>query len=324
MENKFPIVSIIVPAYNVEEYIARGIESVLEQTYKNIELIIVDDGSKDNTAKVIGEYAEKDNRVKFYSKMNGGVSSARNVALTKATGEYILFLDSDDWLEAHTVEYLLKMIEGETKVLVSADCFFAYLNDDGSIRKEKHRDVYKRIKVNRHDALLTTGNGEYNLQSSCYKLYSRKVIIENNITFREDIAHGEDGLFVFRYINCVEGLLYDTEPLWNILERPNSATTAPYNKKWLSALKAVDEMISCTEDDKELNDALKVFFVQRTVTVFMACLRNLHSEKEEKKYLRRRLKEHKKVYLQSDLTRHDKLVYRALLSCPFFILRYIV
>lgn len=324
MEKKSPLVSIIVPAYNVELYIAKGIESVLQQTYKNIEMIIVDDGSKDKTAEIVKKYAKEDSRVKLYSKENGGVSSARNVALEKATGEYILFLDSDDWLEKHTVEYLLNMIESEKLCLVSADSYFAYLNEDGSIRREKHRDEKKRIKVNRHDALLTTGTGEYNLQSSCYKLYARGVIIDNGITFREDIAHGEDGLFVFNYLNCVEGLLYDTEPLWNILERPNSATTAPYNPKWLSALTAVDEMINCTEDDKELNDELKIFFVQRTITVLMACLRNSNSKKKDKKYLRSRLKQYKKVYLESKLSRHDRIVYIALLVCPFSILKYIV
>lgn len=319
-----PLISVIIPAYNVEDYIARGIESVLNQTYQELEVVIVDDGSKDNTVKVIKEYEKKDKRVKLFLKDNGGVSSARNLALEKSEGEYVIFLDSDDWIEKHTLQHLLNMSDDENMYLVSGDCFFAYLNDNGSIRKEKHREKHIKVKMTKKEAILTTGTGEYNLQSSCYKLYSKKIINENNIKFREDIAHGEDGLFVFKYLNCVDGLIYENEPLWNILERPNSATTAPYNKKWLSAIDAVDEMISYAETDIELGSAIKKFYVQRTIMVFMACIRNSRSEKSDKKYLRIKLKKYKKEYLNSDISMHDRLVYYMLLKCPLSILKYIV
>lgn len=319
-----PLISVIIPAYNVEDYIARGIESVLNQTYQELEVVIVDDGSEDDTVKVIKEYEKKDKRVKLFLKDNGGVSSARNLALMKCVGEYVVFLDSDDWLEKHTLQHLINMLDDENVYLISGDCFFAYLNDDGSIRKEKHRDKYRKVRITKKEALLTTGTGEYNLQSSCYKLYSKKIITENDIRFREDIAHGEDGLFVFRYLNCVDGLVYENEPLWNILERPNSATTAPYNKKWLSALDAVDEMILLTKADLELSNVIKKFFVERTITVLMACIRNEYSEISDKKFLRKKLKQYKKEYLSSKISVHDRLVYYMLLKCPFALLKCIV
>ena len=97
-------VSIIVPIYNVEQYLAKCIESLIQQTYKNIEILLVNDGSKDNSEKIMQQYAEKDERIVCLNKVNGGLSDARNYGLKYATGEYCLFIDSDDWLAVHAVE----------------------------------------------------------------------------------------------------------------------------------------------------------------------------------------------------------------------------
>lgn len=321
MERKYPKVSIIVPAYNVEKYISTGIESVLNQTYKNIELVIVDDGSKDNTASIIENYANNNSKIKFISQENKGVSSARNKALKHATGEYLIFLDSDDWLESNTIEYLIDLWNNNQTYLISGDCFFAYLGENGDIRKERHREKKETIVIDRECALLNTGTGVYNLQSSCYKLYSKQIIDDNNICFSEDISHGEDGLFVFKYLHHVDGMVYSTEPLWNILERPNSATTAPYNEKWLTAIDAVKEMLQYESNTNELEQKLKVFLVQRTITVMLACIRTGKKEKKAQRYLRSILKEYKSVYLNSELSAHDRLLYFVLTKAPFVVLR---
>ena len=92
-------ISVIIPVYNVEDYIRQSIDSVLNQTYKNLEIILVDDGSKDNSGKICDEYKNVDERIKVIHKINSGVSSARNVGIDIATGKYIMFLDSDDFLE---------------------------------------------------------------------------------------------------------------------------------------------------------------------------------------------------------------------------------
>ncbi|OUQ56652.1 hypothetical protein B5E58_10530, partial [Tyzzerella sp. An114] len=99
MENKK--ISVIVPIYNVEKYLNRCVDSIINQTYKNLEIILVDDGSPDNCGKICDEYAKKDNRIKVVHKENGGVSSARNVGLNIATGDYIGFVDGDDWIDLY-------------------------------------------------------------------------------------------------------------------------------------------------------------------------------------------------------------------------------
>ena len=110
MENT-PLLSVIIPVYNVEDYVARCVDSVLNQTYGNLEVILVDDGAKDSSGDICDTLALKDSRVRVIHKENGGLSSARNVGLDMATGEYITFVDSDDWLEADGYEHLMELME---------------------------------------------------------------------------------------------------------------------------------------------------------------------------------------------------------------------
>ncbi len=122
-------ITVIVPCYNTEKYLSKCVDSILEQTYKNIELILVDDGSKDNTGAICDSYAEKDNRVKVIHKENGGASSARNEGLNAATGDYVAFADSDDWMVKQTYQYLMYLI-----IKYNADC--AIGRTDGAYEKD--------------------------------------------------------------------------------------------------------------------------------------------------------------------------------------------
>ena len=107
-----PLVSIIVPIYNVEQYLKRCIDSILRQTYKNIEIILVDDGSPDNCGIICENYQKIDSRIEVIHKQNGGLSNARNVAIPLAKGEYITFIDSDDWISMYYIEHLVEAVFG--------------------------------------------------------------------------------------------------------------------------------------------------------------------------------------------------------------------
>lgn len=103
-----PLISVIVPIYNVEKYLARCVDSIVNQTYKNLEIILVDDGSPDRCPQMCDDYAEKDSRIKVVHKKNGGLSDARNAGMAVATGEYISFIDSDDWIDLETYDLVLE------------------------------------------------------------------------------------------------------------------------------------------------------------------------------------------------------------------------
>lgn len=131
INDKKPLVSVLVAAYNVEEYVAHCIETVIKQKYNNLEIIIVDDASTDNTGKIVDDFVSKDSRITvFHHSINKGLSSARNTGLEHAHGEYITFIDSDDWIEPDYVEYLMKIInETSSDISMSRNSFTSQLHE---------------------------------------------------------------------------------------------------------------------------------------------------------------------------------------------------
>ena len=251
-------VSIIIPAFNVEAYIERGIESALRQTYENIELVVVDDGSSDGTWSIIRRYAT-DERVKCARQANSGVSKARNHALDLATGDYVVFLDSDDWLELDTCEQLIRMQRVHPGMLIAVDAYFVTANVGREDREAQGTDLAPRA-LTPDEAIREFGVfNSVHIGSSCYKLFSMDVIKKEHLKFDETISHTEDGLFVFNYLKGCKGLYYEPTPLWNILERPGSATTSGYTRKMLSSLDAIDQMISRTGNSPDAVAHLEAF-----------------------------------------------------------------
>ena len=191
-------VSVIVPIYNSEKYISECIESILIQTYKDFELILMDDGSKDASSEICKKYEAQDKRVRYIFKENGGVSSARNEGLRCANGEYIAFVDSDDIVKPEMLEILLNS------------------NSDFSMcGYELYDDINNTIQIqffcNRlcgimHD--LAQNIKKYIsppfLLGPCFKLYRKDIIIENNVIFPPELSYGEDAIFVLEYLAYCE------------------------------------------------------------------------------------------------------------------------
>ena len=170
-------ISVIVPVYNVEKYIRQCLESIINQTYKNLEIIIVNDGTRDNSMKIVEEYLS-DERIRVINKENGGVASARNRGIEEVTGEYISFVDSDDWLELNTYEKLVDIIENEDIIA------FNYNRVDNEAQK-----ILKKNYINMREILKLSQEYTY-LYSEfedmcCIKLYKTEYIRKNNFRFLE-------------------------------------------------------------------------------------------------------------------------------------------
>lgn len=247
-----PLISIIIPSYNVESYIAKGIESCLNQSYQNIEVIIVDDGSSDNTVGVIEKYDDK--RIKLIKKENSGVSATRNIGIKNSSGDYCVFLDSDDWLELNTIEKLVEHIYGNKLVL----CGY-YNCVDGKLNKARD---YDELTFSYKRALEYASKREYNLDSACFKLFDLNVVKNNNIYFDETITNIEDGLFVFEYLHHIKKVQYINNPLWIVNRREGSVTSSAFNEKRLTCLRAIDKM---------LNDYDNSFEVHQNLLLYLAC-----------------------------------------------------
>lgn len=193
-----PKISIIVPVYNTEKYLDRCIYSILSQTYTNFELLLIDDGSTDSSGAKCDKYAEQDSRVRVFHKANGGVSSARNMGLDNAKGEWICFVDSDDWIELQAMSILSKNADSD---LVIASMKFEQSGHIGNF------PVLGKIEYKRLFDLLSDNIDHYSVSSPCSKFYKRNIIQENQIRFHENLCFGEDSLFVKKYLLNVDSMI---------------------------------------------------------------------------------------------------------------------
>lgn len=186
-------ISVIIPVYMTEQYIVCCIESVLKQTFQNFELILVDDGSPDNCGKICDEYAKKDSRIKVIHQENRGVSSARNHGIEVATGEYIVFIDSDDWVETN---YLADLLMSDADFVSQS---FSTYDEQGHLIK-RQSNYSRRITLNQDNILTLLEDGILGYTVS--KRFTLKILKDNGIKFEENIDHTEDTLFVIDYLRC--------------------------------------------------------------------------------------------------------------------------
>ena len=197
-----PKISVIIPVYNTEKYLHRCIDSVLAQTYQDFELLLIDDGSKDSSGNICDEYAEKDSRVKVFHKENGGVSSARNVGLDHAQGDWVTFVDSDDYIE----ENFLKSFDGN----LDADLVVG-----GMIEKRSQDNLVRNIPSGYIHPLKNALEGNLTqlvFQSACGKLFCGSLI--KKLRFDESMIIGEDHYFMLMYVYIAKSL--------RILEKGNA------------------------------------------------------------------------------------------------------
>lgn len=212
-------VSFIIPVYNAEKYLARCVESVLNLTGIDFELILVDDGSKDNSWNIIEKYIANDKRVRGISIENQGVSNARNTGIDMADGEVIIFVDADDYFNEKADSVLRSVLKNyDSRKL----CFFNYncFNDDGSSW------VYHYPTITNTDLKLDITNLFVLNQSvnSCWcKVFSTDVIKSNNLRFDKSMKVGEDACFVMEYLMCVDDFEYIDEPIYEYYINNNGA-----------------------------------------------------------------------------------------------------
>ena len=238
-----PQISIVVPVYNVEDYLRQCLDSIIAQTFTNWECILIDDGSKDKSGSICDEYVQKDNRFKVIHKENGGVSSARNLGIEEAKGKWLYFCDADDTLLPKALKILL---EGEKENCQFVMAGYNKFLSDGSLKESYSGDIKRKISVD--DAikeLYTSTNLSYQGYLWC-KLFLTEIVKDYNIRFDEKIYFNEDRLFIMQYLCQMEdSVYYTTTPVYNYVERLSGAMASlkiGYNRKFATDFDAFVKM----------------------------------------------------------------------------------
>lgn len=249
------LISIVVPVYNAEKYLKKCLDSLINQTYKNLEIICVNDGSCDNSYNILKEYAHLDSRIIVINQENRGASEARNAALDNASGEYIMFVDSDDYIELETCELAIAAAEHNHADLV----FWSYVREFGDKSKEKHffwedGTIFEGddVKTQLHRRLCGLVDEElahpdyiHSFESLCTKLYRANYIFDNNIRFVDikKIATSEDGIFNLYALQYVKKAVYIKKAFYHYNKVNDSSLTTVYKDKLFSQRQTLDNII---------------------------------------------------------------------------------
>lgn len=226
------LISIIVPVYNVEQYLSKCIKSIINQSYKNIEIVLVDDGSSDNSSVICDDYAKNDSRIKVFHLKNGGVSKARNFGIDNSQGKYILFVDSDDWLDLYMVEIMYKE-------LINHNADISICNYYIDIKEEEivHDKLNDILILDNKELVIKTLFDEKRFGGYLWnKLISRNVI--SKIRFNEDVRICEDLLFLYEIVMQKDiKICYNPEyKLYHYRKTELSAVNFNYSEKDLTKL----------------------------------------------------------------------------------------
>lgn len=275
---KNDLISIIIPVYKVEKYLEKCIESVLKQTYTNLQIILVDDGSPDNCGKICDEYAKKDSRIEVIHKANGGLSDARNVGISKAKGRYIGFVDSDDYIKEDMYEILLNLIK-KYDADVSICNLYDVIDENECIRnKENGIREYSRLDILK-EVLL-----DKNIQSYAWnKLYEKELFDEIKYPIRKKYEDIGTTFYVFEKCNKI---VVTSEPEYYYLKRSDSLVNNVTESTVLDYTEIIIQRYLYTKENiKELKKYNNYYLAKTLITAHNDIeLLGSISEKMQEKY----------------------------------------
>ena len=249
------LISIIVPVYNVEQYLEKCVDSIINQKYKNLEIILVDDGATDSSGKLCDELAKIDNRIKVYHKENGGLSDARNYGVERATGDYIGFVDSDDYIDSEMYEELYEAIKKENVDVVECNLKIIYPDRVELFTEQKYYNVYTKQEYLEEYLKIEKIFG-----SACVRLI--KSDIAKKLKFPVGKLY-EDTYYAYDLIEKVDRYVIMNNPYYNYLMRENSITNTKFNPRIFDLIEIVEKFRKTTYENypglKEAADCRKMY-----------------------------------------------------------------
>ena len=252
---KTPLISVIVPVYNTAAWLRRCLDSICSQSYQNLEILCVNDGSTDNSAEILAEYAERDTRIKVFTQENAGLSAARNTALAHASGEWVTGVDSDDWLELDAYSRAVRHISSDVDLVV----FGINVVGDSSYTAEAGLVEYCRVKSAGVQRVSLETYRNLNVYF-CNKLYRRSLIQRYSLRFPVGLRY-EDMPFLYSYLSMVSVIACEPLPLYNYWQRSDSimGQTTRRDARGLDHLRVVEKVHEFYEENVLLKKMQPVF-----------------------------------------------------------------
>lgn len=329
------LISIIVPVYKVESYIRQCVESIINQSCRNLEIILVDDGSPDNCPEICEEYAKQDERIKVIHQENKGLIEARKSGLRAATGEYVCFVDGDDWIEPEMYSKIADAIDKHSPDCVITEFFYSYPDKEIPSKYCFNREVYNREELENEVFPIMLFNGTYynfGVYPNCWTKVFRKEILEKHLySVDSRIRIGEDIAFTYPCLTECNCLSYIDLPLYHYRINQSSMT-----KSYDSSLKSIyllpyEALLKCETDN---NIGLSAQLPYYLLYLINFLLRNEALKNEKNKYetasVIKSITENEAIHSavnnidSSLLPKHTKLLLKALKSRnPFFVKQYI-
>lgn len=300
--------SIIVPVYNSEKHLKRCINSILGQTIQNFELIAIDDGSSDNSAKILKVYSENNRKIKVITQNNYGVSAARNIGIKYATGEYILFVDADDYIDKKLIETLSFYLKNE-------DLAFYNFFDNGV--KNFIRLRTNELCNQKEALMLISGNDSFR-GFVWNKAFKRKIIIDNNIRFRENVHMCEDLCFCVEFIEKISTARIIDYALYSYEHRGVSASANVFNRKRVSAIKVYDYLLNknIIKDNKIINTRYRHQYIRHCLSIWNMIRRDKSYYTYLREIIRRIKLENYSFLLDNNFNIKYRLVYLMIKLAP--------
>ncbi len=213
-----PKVSVILPFYNAQRTLDRSIRGILKQTHRNIEFILIDDGSTDDSQKIAREYVAKDGRIHLICKPNSGVSSSRNIGLDAATGDWIYFVDADDWIELDAIEAFMAAATSPACDFVVSD----FYRVQGETMSYKHGPVAGLISREKYAEFMSSRPANFYYTSLWNKMFRRSIIEDNHMRFDTSMRFGEDHVFILKYMSLIDRVALIDRALYYYIDNEGS------------------------------------------------------------------------------------------------------
>ncbi|MBT2616776.1 MULTISPECIES: glycosyltransferase [unclassified Bacillus (in: firmicutes)] len=281
------LISIIIPVYNAEKYLTKCLESVKNQTHQDLEVILVNDGSTDQSSSICNEYAQKDKRFNVIHKKNGGVSSARNEGLKVAKGEYIGFIDPDDWVEGCMFEKLYQLaIENNADISM---CGYYKEKVDGTVLNNIiNSPVIELTPIESINNILNKNDYRGFLWN---KLFSADILKKTPVVdFNNEIHFCEDLLFCCQSILKCGSIVFDSTPYYHYIIHDNNASQSYFSPKKLTSLVALEKIIELLNDEKDIEiKKFKNYYMHMNISLLMNGIYERKCKNEDRKRLKKNL-----------------------------------